>query len=290
MRSTNDDYSTLEVDPRQYAEAMSGGNAQAYTPDSTNDKYMIVQTSEASALWDDSLNAYMTAEEACPGFTEYMLQQEPSDRPGRTQTWSAPGYVILAAVLEKITGRAWDSLMQEFFDVMEMTGCGFGVQPSSSVDSVENPWPHKGSSGGLVPVLPTYTSGGEPPMIWPAIGLHCTLLSYSIFPRFFLDGYHAPATIFLSEKRSFDMLLSAWSGRSQHPYTFGGWQHDQTSANGSEYYAAGSNTMNYARAWLLVEQDEAFMSMTNVGGGMGRNAASDALYWIAGYTVNPVEV
>jgi len=39
-------YSTLEVDPRQHAEALSGGNAQAYTPDLTNDKYTVVQAAD----------------------------------------------------------------------------------------------------------------------------------------------------------------------------------------------------------------------------------------------------
>jgi len=70
-------------------------------------------------------------------------------------------------------------------------------------------------------------------------------------------------------------------------HTYGGWGYDGTSVNGTELYMSGTNSMNHAWAWLLVEQDEAFLSLTNVGGDAGQTASLAALYSTAGYVDLP---
>lgn len=189
--------------------------------------------------------------------------------------------------MEEKTNRSWQDLMQELFEKLGMHDCGFGVQPESSRSSIENPWPHETSSTEPVPVIPDALHGDNPAALWPAVGIHCNMSSYGDFLQFHLDGYYGRPTPLL-QRNGFEMLHTSWPGL-QRRYTYGGWFHNLTSVNGSEYYTPESNTLNYAWGWLLVEQDEAFMSMTNVGGDQGFNASSAALYFSSGYTVAPVD-
>lgn len=245
-------------------------------------------SAEYGIWWSTFRNASVTAVEARRRFAEYMLQQAPQGTPGVTATWSNPGYIIIAAVMEIRTTRSWEELMQELFQELGMTGCGFGVQPESSRSSVENPWPHTTSSEGPVPELPDALHGDNPAAVWPALGVHCTMESFGNFLQYHLDGYYGRPTSLLA-RDDFEMLQSTWPGLISS-YTHGGWRYDAMSVNGTEFYISGSNTMNYAQAWLLVEHDEAFMSMTNIGEEVGRNASLAALYWVGGYTVPPVDL
>ncbi|KAF2725187.1 beta-lactamase/transpeptidase-like protein [Polychaeton citri CBS 116435] len=218
-------------------------------------------------------------------FAQETLAKAPVTDPGFAWNLSVPGYMILASILEAKTGRSWESLMQDFFTLLDMDGCGFGVQPESSRSAVDNPWPHEASASGPVPQLPDAVHGDNPSALWPAVGVHCSMSSYASFLQLHLDGYNGRPTPFL-KKESFQMLHTPWPGLAQG-YTYGGWTYDPTFANGTEYYVSGTNTFNYARGWLLVERDEAFMSMTNEGGEDGSDASLAALYYFAGYNVAP---
>jgi D-alanyl-D-alanine carboxypeptidase len=73
-------------------------------------------------------------------FTDWLLQQEPLDiDTTRGYTYSNAGYGIAAAMLEKVSGKSWEELMQdELFDPLEIAAA-FGW-PAYADD--DQPWGH----------------------------------------------------------------------------------------------------------------------------------------------------
>lgn len=253
---------------------------------STAGIYSTESAAAFEAWWDDFRDESADPVMLRASFTSEVLARPPNTVPGTVYNFSTPGYMALASILERKTNRTWEDLTSELFSSMQMDGCGFGVQPESSRSAVENPWPHTASSSGPVPQIPDGLHGDNPSALWPALGVHCTLPSFARYLQIHLDGYHGRPTPILS-RRSFDVLQSTWPVVLGHSPTYGGWSYDAVSANGTELYISGTNTMNYAWGWLLLEQDEAFLSFTNVGSEVGRSASAAALYSLAGYSDPP---
>jgi CubicO group peptidase (beta-lactamase class C family) len=252
---------------------------------STAGIYPAGSASAFGAWWDKFRDESADSVISRASFTNEVLAGPPVTMPGTSYNFSTPGYMALASILERKTNRTWEDLASELFSSAQMDGCGFGVQPESSRSAVDNPWPHAASSSGPVPQIPDALHGDIPPALWPAVGIHCTISSFARFLQIQLDGYYGRPTPILS-RSAFDVLQSPWPGLARDR-TYGGWAYDATSVNGTQLYISGTNTMNYAWAWLLVEQDEAFLSFTNVGGKSGRSASAAALYSFAGYSDLP---
>lgn len=187
--------------------------------------------------------------------------------------------MALASILERKTNRTWENLASEFYSSARMDGCGFGVQPESSRSAADNPSPRTTSSSGPILQIPDALHGDNPTALWPAVGIHCTTSSFARFLQIRLDGYYGRPTPILS-RDALDVLQLTWPTLALDR-TDGGWAYDATSVNGTQLYISGTNTMNFAWAWLLVEQVQAFLSFTNVGGKSGRSASAAALYSLA---------
>jgi hypothetical protein len=135
-----------------------------------------------------------------------------------------------------------------------MKRIGFGV--AGVKGKVAQPWPH--NAGGK-PVW-----GDNPPVMAPAGGVHCSLDSWALFIADHLKG--ASGSGGLLKKETYKMLHGpAFRGSG---YTLGGW--GSSSKRGRELAHAGSNTLNVATAFLLLDHDLAVLVVTNQGGPAGR--------------------
>jgi CubicO group peptidase (beta-lactamase class C family) len=164
-----------------------------------------------------------------------ILAAPPAQAPG-TYVYSNDGFIILGAILERITGQSWEDLMQrELFAPLHMS-CGFG--PPTGL----NPWGHPGGQ----PIDPASPTADNPPTLGPAGRVNCTLGGWGAFATMILAGARGEKTLLTRETMA--ALLTA---PPNHGY-MGGWILATLPAFGGEILSHdGSNTMWYASAWIL---------------------------------------
>jgi D-alanyl-D-alanine carboxypeptidase len=137
-----------------------------------------------------------------------------------------------------------------------MSRCGFGSSGHNA------PWGHRLAPDGetLEPVEPGFFAD-NPPTLGPAGTVHCSLEDYTKFLKWNIDGLQGRPRLLSAE--TFKTLHTAWPG---HFYSYGGWIIVQRPwANGAASTHSGSNTMNFAAAWIAPGIDKAFVGVTNAG-------------------------
>lgn len=177
-----------------------------------------------------------------------MLAVPPAGTPG-TFAYANANYVLLGAVIEQITGQAWEDAMRlEVFAPLGITTGGFGApagdQPQGHRDGVAIDAANPGSD--------------NPRALGPAGTAHIGLADYARFLGVFLNdgaGWITPATL---------AVLTTAMGNGSPPYA-GGWivVAGQPWARGPALTHDGSNTMWYASTWVAPALGRAFVAVSN---------------------------
>ena len=95
--------------------------------------------------------------------------------------YSNQGYAIVGAMLEKITGRDYETLITEkLFKPLHMDTAGFG--PPGTTDTVDQPWGHVRKLFMTIPM-----QADNPPAIASAGRVHCSLDDLARFAMFHLQ-------------------------------------------------------------------------------------------------------
>ena len=177
--------------------------------------------------------------------------RDPDDHQRGDYVYSNLGYTIVGTMLERLTSQSWEELMQErIFSPLNMTTAGFGVP--SSIDQVDQPWGHYKPLG-----FGDWTSiqQDNPASMGPAGTVHCTLEDWGKFISFqLLDN----DTTLLSKPQR-QKLLEV----HKDDYAPGWVVVNRSWAKGKAYTHAGSNTMNYALAWVAPNLERAYIVCTN---------------------------
>ena len=165
------------------------------------------------------------------------------------------GYVILGAIAERVTGAEWEDLMRDrVFVPLKMEHVGFGG--TGTPGEIDQPWPHINGK----PLPSNGPSVDNLPVMAPAGAVHCPIRDWAKFIANELAGLQDKPS--LLSPGTFKRLHTPASGGSYA----GGWICVQRGwARGMAYNHAGSNTMNYAVAWLAPQRDVAFLVCTNEG-------------------------
>ena len=80
------------------------------------------------------------------------VSQPVAAAPRRKYAYSNMGYVMVGAILEKISGRSWEELViEKIFIPLKLRTAGFG--PQSSLGMIDAPLPHKTIDGKLKPMM-----------------------------------------------------------------------------------------------------------------------------------------
>ena len=110
----------------------------------------------------------------------------PAKIPPDTKYWySNLGYVLAGAVLEHLTGRAWEDLMRErLFQPLGISTGGFG--PPGAADKTEQPWGHSSFVG--KPLDPGNPAADLPLFYSPAGLAHMTITDWAKFIGLYLRG------------------------------------------------------------------------------------------------------
>jgi len=187
-------------------------------------------------------------------FIAAVLSKPPQATPGTKMIYSNQGYAIIGAMLEKLTGNPWETLITErLFKPLRMDSAGFG--PPGTFGVVDQPWGHTQRLGVTVPV-----QEDNPPAIAPAGRVHCSLDD--------LAGF----TIFHMQRRQSGTLLKPETLVKLHTPPAGGnyacgWVVlERGWAGGNALMHNGSNTMWYVVMWLAPEKNFSVIAATNIAG------------------------
>ena len=197
-------------------------------------------------------------------FIEAVLRPPPEAAPGTKKIYSNQGYAIIGAMLERITGTPWETLITErLFKPLHMDSAGFG--PPGKSGAVDQPWGHTRKLLVTVPL-----QEDNPPAIAPGGRVHCSLDDLARFTMFHMqrgrqDGLLKPNTL--------NRLHTPPAGGD---YACGWVVVKRDWAGGNALMHNGSNTMWYVVMWLAPEKDFSVVVATNIAGSGAEKGCDEA--------------
>ena len=158
--------------------------------------------------------AYTAPQEQRVAFTEATLAEAPTHKPGEADfCYSNSGYIVAGALIEAVTGTAWEALMQgELFSPLGLATAGFGAPGRTARGAlarllggaaVTQPWGHLAGSrsGSFTELNPDDEQADGPAFTGPAGTVHLTLPDFARYVALHISrgatapGYLRPATI-----------------------------------------------------------------------------------------------
>jgi CubicO group peptidase (beta-lactamase class C family) len=229
-------------------------------------------------LWLELVQQKGTPTEQRMQLLEGVLKHPPEHEPGTEHEYSNAGFAIAGAMLERLTGKAWEHLMRErVFQPLGMASAGFGAPGSPNI--VDQPWGHTVDGDGVRPGK----RADNPPAIGPAGTVHMTMTDWAKYIGQHTSGEKADRDAkltWLLKPETFQHLHAAYPGKgSQYG---GGWSITRRAwakgegGDGRVITHTGSNTMWFCVAWLAPECDMAVLVCCNKGGDKAAKACDDA--------------
>lgn len=223
-----------------------------------------------SAAWIRAWQEVGTPTEQRREFIEAVLKAPPEAEPGTKMIYSNQGYVIVGAMLEKITGQDFESLMTEkLFKSLHMETAGFG--PPGTRDKVDQPWGHVRKLS-----MTVATQLDNPPAHSPCGRVHCSLDDLARYAMFHLQR----GTNALLKPETMARLHASPQGAEIKnvfdDYACGWVRMKRDWAGGPVLWHNGSNTMWYIVMWLAPEKNFCVIAATNVAGDEAEKACDEA--------------
>lgn len=221
-------------------------------------------TAAPSGAWSRAWAQEGTAVAQRLEFIEAVMSKPPALAPGGKFTYSNQGYAVAGAMLEKLAGKPWETLLTEkLFRPLGMTTASFGVP--GALGKVDQPWGHSRS-----PLKTSPVQKDNPPAIGPGGTVHCSLDDLARYAMLHLRrGADGPA---LLKPATFRRLHTPPPGGD---YAFGWHSVARGWAKGKALTHNGSNTMWFLVMWLAPERDFAVIAATNIAGDKAEKGCDD---------------
>jgi CubicO group peptidase (beta-lactamase class C family) len=211
-------------------------------------------------------------------FVADVLSHPPEYPPGSKFEYSNTGFIVLGAIIEKITGQMCDDVMQErVFKPLAITTAGFGAPGTAG--KIDQPWGHREDG---TPINPGSPNADNPAIYGPAGTSHMTMGDWSKFVGLHLRGdpSNPQRALTLLKAETIEHLHAADGGQGY----MGGWgvltrswaKGKSAGATGKVLTHAGSNTMWFCAAWVAPEIDFAVLVACNQGGDAATKACDEA--------------
>jgi len=217
-----------------------------------------ITRSEALLAGDYNDDSPMPMNDRRLNWSADMLRLPPETPVGRHQ-YSNANYIVLGAIIEKVTGELWEDLVaRELFGPLGMSNSGFGAPGTAGMRT--QPWGHVNQGGTWQAVDPGSDNAESALAIGPAGTIHTTLRDFT--------GYMAAH---LAGERGEDGLLLATTFARLHTPQPGtdygaGWV---TNANGwagsPSFWHNGSNGRWFAHTVIAADRNAAVFVATNSG-------------------------
>ncbi|MBI3406805.1 MAG: beta-lactamase family protein [Planctomycetes bacterium] len=189
-------------------------------------------------------------------------------KPGEKFLYSNLGYVIAGAIAEKVTDDSWENLLRKaVFDPLKVNHVGFG--PVGKPGEIEQPWAHS-AAGKPVPPTPF---ADNLPVMGPAGRVHISLPDWSLIIADTIRGVRGEKAL-LKPATYQKMMTTPYMDEF---YVRGGWADKDKAPNGKlRLLHNGSNTMNYASALIIPEDNFGILVVCNQGGDAAKKACHEA--------------
>ena len=196
-------------------------------------------------------------------------------------SYSHAGYMVAAAMAERLTGKSWEDLMRErLFDPLGMASAGFG--PPAVLDSENEPWGHKLSDS--FEWLPTQEDWHV--VLLPTAGVHSSMEDLGKFLQLWMDGKEPmllnraqiQSLTRLAVREDGTILTFLFSGGSP---SAGWWLYQDVFGYGEALNTPGSNGNWYSLVWVMRDISRAYFVVTN-------SALSDELLNTSRASINRV--
>jgi CubicO group peptidase (beta-lactamase class C family) len=188
----------------------------------------------------------------------WVLETALSEAPRRRDfRYSNGNYIVLGAMLEKVSGRPWQEMMrEEIFDSLGLYSAGFGPPLGSDQPRGHAPTSHTGP----LPLLPGPLAD-NPPVLGPAGTVHLSLVDLATYAQEHLALAQGRSTLW--EGAAFERLHEAPVG-GKVPYA-AGWVvvEDSELADGRLLHHNGSNGLWLAKIGVAPDQNTAFVCVSN---------------------------
>ncbi len=194
----------------------------------------------------------------------WALTQPPAGVRGR-YLYSNMGYIVAGAIVEQLTGRPYEELVFErVLRPLGITTAGFGPMGTPGLE--DQPLQHRFNHQSVEPT----PEADNPPIYGPAGRLHMTIGDWALFIRWVLASEAGHQT--LLKPATAAMLTSAVLPDDSGGFYALGWGVSDQSLSGVRTLThAGSNTLNYAVAWLAPHSRFGVIAATNQGAAPSSN-------------------
>ncbi len=200
-------------------------------------------------------------------------KQPLQSKPGTTFAYSNMGYTLVGVMLERVSGKTWEQLMQtRVFDPLNLQTAGFG--PQASLGKIDAPLGHERHDGTLKPML-AGPNGDNPLIIGPAGTVHLSVLDFATWAAWNAgEGRRGPALVHPDTLHKLHTPVismpprpNAAPGTPSHGAYGLGWGEVTFDWSPEPFlYHGGSNEKNLAYILLQPRHDFAMVLMTNVSG------------------------
>ena len=195
------------------------------------------------------------------------LAKSPTYPIGAAPHYANLGYVIAGAIIERVTGQAWEDVIRaRLFDPLQLTRAGFGGLGAPG--ELDQPWPHQAAD------RPAQANGPDvdnPPVIGPAGRVHAPLADWAKFVADQLRGARGEPALLKVESYA---ALHTVAGEGDFAL---GWIVAQRGWGGGAVLTHnGCNTMNFSVAWLAPKRNFAVLICVNQGDDGAARAADEA--------------
>ncbi len=188
------------------------------------------------------------------------LSLAPESAAGSAFLYSNLGYVVAGHMAEKVTGKTWETLMQqEIFTPLGMSSAGFGPPAAGKGDAASPgaPWGHSPE-----PVDPASDEADNPAALGPAGTVHANLADLEKYVPVFWSAEAGETGRPLVTQSVVDELIRV----RLSDYALG-WGVATNGQGGVCLVHDGSNTMFYCTIIVFVGEKNAVIVMTNRGDG-----------------------
>lgn len=202
------------------------------------------------------------------------LTNSPKTPPGSKYEYSNLGYIIAGAIVEKLTGEAWEKNMADhLFRPLKMEHAGFGGVGTPG--KIDQPWGHTADGQ---PVGKNGPSVDNPPVMGPAGRVHCTIQDWARFVADQIRGARGEPAILKSS--AYQTLHTPPFGGN---YALGWITAKRDWGGGVVLNHGGSNTMNFANVWVAPKRGFAVLVCVNQGGDTAFKASDAAASALIAY-------
>jgi CubicO group peptidase (beta-lactamase class C family) len=190
-------------------------------------------------------------------FTAWALRTPPVVKPRTKPLYSNTGYIVAAAMLERITRRSYEDLMQDLLFRPLRMDVSYEWPATGALNS--QPWGHQQVEGRLVPRSPYWPEGRIPAWSHPASGVSLSTRDFARFVRLHLVGLRGGST--LLDRQSFVKLHTPVDGYGI------GWAVMDVDGRRISAHLGGSGLF-LAVMWIDAEAGRATVAMTNADTGL----------------------